>query len=320
MWTGNEIYKKATSLAHLGIWERNMVTGEVYWNSAIREIYEVDPGFDPALEDSLALYTDRDRLRKLLVASASTGEQFNERLQLTTAKNNTKWVEIRIAAGAGTVYGTLTDITAQINLDRKTAEQGEQFHHAFEYAPIGMALVSTTGKWLRVNQTLCRLLGFEADELLVLSFQDITHPDDLNADLKQMHQLLDRGISSYQMDKRYFHKDGHVIWVSLNVTLVRDQQEKPLYFVSQIKDITELKMHMQLISAQNSRLLDFAYVVSHHIRSHSVNVQMLSELIVQENDPAEKEKLIMMLGTSAANLQATLIRLNQIVDSPDTEL
>lgn len=316
----NEIYQKAASLAHIGIWERNLVTGEVYWNMVVREIYEVGPEFDPMVGDSLAFYTDAAKIRKLITETAGTDKQLNGRLQLSTAKNNTKWVEVRAASIDNTVYGTIIDITAQIDIDRKIAEQGEQFHHAFEYAPIGMALVSTKGQFMRVNQTLCHILGFNADELLRSTFQDITHPDDLNTDLQQMYQLLDRGISSYQMDKRYFHKDGHVIWVSLNVTLVRDQQDKPLYFVSQIKDITELKKHMQLISAQNRRLLNFANVVSHNIRSHTVNIQMLTELIVQETDPAEKERLIIMLGTSAASLQATLVHLNQIVDSPDGNL
>ncbi len=316
----HETYQKAASLVHLGIWEQNLVTGEIYWDAVVREIYEVDSDFKPTLDNSLDFYTDGPMIRKLLAATIGTGEQVSGRTQLNTAKNNTKWVEVRVAASATKVYGTITDITAQIALDHKVAEQGEQFHHAFEYAPIGMALVSTAGKWMRVNQTLCRILGFEADELLRLTFQDITHPDDLNVDLKQMYQLLDSKISYYQMDKRYFHKNGHVIWVSLNVTLVRDQQEKPLYFVSHIKDITELKNHMQLISAQNSRLLNFANVVSHNIRSHTVNIQMLSELIGQETDPAEKEKLITMLGISAASLQATLVHLNEIVDSPDGEL
>ena len=315
----NEIYQKAASLAHIGIWERNMVSGEVYWNAVVREIYEVGPEYDPTVEDSLAFYAEKEKIRNLLTAAAETDKQLSGRLQINTAKNSTKWVEIRAASTAGTVYGTIIDITAQIDLDRKIAEQGEQFHHAFEYAPIGMALVSTTGQWMRVNKTLCRIIGYGADELLGLTFQDITHPDDLNTDLQQMYQLLDRGISSYQMDKRYFHKNGHIIWVSLNVTLVRDLQGKPLYFVSQIKDITELKKHMQLISAQNKRLLNFANVVSHNIRSHTVNIQMLTELITQETDPAEKERLIIMLGTSAASLQANLVHLNQIVDSPDGE-
>jgi len=315
----NEIYQKAASLAHIGIWERNMVNGEVYWNAVVREIYEVGPEYDPTVEDSLAFYAEKEKIRNLLTAAAETDKQLSGRLQINTAKNSTKWVEIRAASTAGTVYGTIIDITAQIDLDRKIAEQGEQFHHAFEYAPIGMALVSTTGQWMRVNKTLCRIIGYGVDELLGLTFQDITHPDDLNTDLQQMYQLLDRGISSYQMDKRYFHKNGHIIWVSLNVTLVRDLQGKPLYFVSQIKDITELKKHMQLISAQNKRLLNFANVVSHNIRSHTVNIQMLTELITQETDPAEKERLIIMLGTSAASLQANLVHLNQIVDSPDGE-
>jgi len=124
---------------------------------------------------------------------------------------------------------------------RKLEESEERFAGAFEHAPIGVALLSPEGKWLKVNQALCALVGYSEAELLTLTFQDITHPDDLEADLGHVRQILAGEIFTYQMEKRYFHRLGHVVTVLLSVSLVRDEQGLPLYFISQIQDISERK-------------------------------------------------------------------------------
>lgn len=457
MQTKLELYQKVTPLAHLGIWERNLATGKIYWNDAMREIYEVDEHFDPEQERSTDFYADYDAILKLVEEARTTGEAVISDFEITTAKGHHRWIRLRMNAGYENgenilLYGTAEDVTGQINLLNTLVEREKQFHHAFEFAPIGMALVSTEGKWLRVNKMLCNILGYSDHELLNLTFQDITYHEDLNIDLQHMYELLDNKIDAYSMDKRYFHKNGNIIWVSLSVTLVRDQQGDPLYFVSQIKDITEQKKNLEtlvreqqrldnilkstqvgtwewdvipdeiisnkkaatilgytqhefelksilswqerihpdeqeenrlrmeqclkkitkfyacecrmlhhdgswkwveirgkvvewsenneplfmlgtladinerksmeieriktleIISAQNGRLLNFAHIVSHNLRSHSGNIQMLTEMIVHETDQAEKDKLVHMLGINAANLQETLMHLNEVVD------
>ncbi len=120
-------------------------------------------------------------------------------------------------------------------------DQDKLFESAFQYAAIGMALVRTDGHFLRVNRSLCELSGYPEDELLRLSFQDITHPDDLNADLSLLQQLIQGEIETYRMEKRYFHRDGRTIWIQLSVSAVRDGASKIQFFVSQIKDISERK-------------------------------------------------------------------------------
>jgi two-component system, sensor histidine kinase and response regulator len=117
----------------------------------------------------------------------------------------------------------------------------EQFRGAFDASAIGMALVAPDGRWLRVNRSLCEIVGYCEAELLASNFQAITHPDDLDADLDQVRRVLAGGVRSYQMEKRYFHKRGHVIWGLLSVSLVRDAGGAPLHFVSQIQDITPRK-------------------------------------------------------------------------------
>ncbi|WP_233592500.1 PAS domain S-box protein [Erwinia psidii] len=120
-------------------------------------------------------------------------------------------------------------------------ESETRFRHAMEYSAIGMALVSAEGRWLQVNRSLCVLVGYEESELTAMTFNQITHPDDLANSQRQMDALLRGEIETYSMEKRYLRKDGKVVWVLLAVSLVRDSEKQPLYFIAQIEDFTGLK-------------------------------------------------------------------------------
>lgn len=120
-------------------------------------------------------------------------------------------------------------------------ESENRFRNAMEYSAIGMALVSPEGQWMQVNQALCKLLGYSQEILLTLTFQQITHPEDLSADLKLLDDLYYDRIPSYSMEKRYIRNNGEVVWVLLVVSVVRDQEQQPLYFIAQVEDINDLK-------------------------------------------------------------------------------
>ncbi|MGE0667599.1 MAG: PAS domain S-box protein [Sphingomonadales bacterium] len=129
--------------------------------------------------------------------------------------------------------------------NRALQESEQRFRGVFHTAPHGMALVSPDGRWLMVNPALCAMLGYSERELLAASFQTITHPDDLDLDLEYVRRMLAAEILSYRMEKRYIRKDGQEIWILLSVSLVRDDAGKPLHFVSEILDLTEIKEAQQ---------------------------------------------------------------------------
>ena len=133
------------------------------------------------------------------------------------------------------------DITQRKQTEMALRESQQRFSNAFEYAPIGMALVAPDGRWLKVNRAVCQILGYTADELLSTTFQALTHPDDLFADLEYVQHMLRGEISTYEIEKRYFHKSGSIVWALLSVTLVKGEQGQPQYFISQVVDITERK-------------------------------------------------------------------------------
>ena len=128
------------------------------------------------------------------------------------------------------------------------------FQNAFEFAAIGMALVSTEGKWLRVNRAICEITGYNEAELLKRTFQEITHPNDLDLDLENVRKMLASEIDTYQMEKRYFHKNGSIVWVLLSVSLVRTESGEPLFFISQIQDITRQKTSEQQLAKAVSEI------------------------------------------------------------------
>ena len=111
----------------------------------------------------------------------------------------------------------------------------------FEQAAVGIALVTITGKWLMFNQKLCSLTGYSREELMELSFQGITHPDDLATSLNYVEQMLSDNIKNYSLEKRYIRKDGQSLWVNLTVSLVRNEQDQPKFFISVIEDISGRK-------------------------------------------------------------------------------
>ncbi len=140
----------------------------------------------------------------------------------------------------GTVINT-RDITERKRAERALKQSEQRFRSSFRNAAIGMGLVAIDGRWLQVNQALCDIVGYTEEELLGKTYQDITPPDDLEADRDVTRRILSGEIETYQLEKRYIHKDGHAVWILLSVSLVRNEEGEPLYFISQIQDITERK-------------------------------------------------------------------------------
>jgi PAS domain S-box-containing protein len=129
------------------------------------------------------------------------------------------------------------DLTKRRQAEASLSASEERFRATFEMAAVGISHVAPDGTWLRVNQRLCEIVGYEREELLKQTFQDITHPDDLQADLEQLSAVLAGRIDSYSMEKRYFRKDYSLVWVNLTVSFVKETADDPPYFISIVEDI-----------------------------------------------------------------------------------
>jgi PAS domain S-box-containing protein len=169
----------------------------------------------------------------------------------------------------------------QDRLDRLEAELQEatdQFSSAFSSATIGKAIVALDGTWLQVNPALCRMLGYSEDELLSLTFQDVTHWADLDDDLTLTRDLLAGEIETYELEKRYFRKDGTVVPALLSVSLVRDGDGTPLRFISEIVDRTNEVQRRTLEQELSERRRADALNVMAGGLAHDFNNQLVAIL------------------------------------------
>ncbi|MGB5180032.1 MAG: PAS domain S-box protein, partial [Gammaproteobacteria bacterium] len=162
-------------------------------------------------------------------------------------------------------FGSLTSVvfmSEDITEQRVAAEQLRiselRFRATFELAAVGIAHVALDGRFLRINRKFCDITGYAQDEMMQLTFQDITYPDDLDADLAYVHQLLEGEIESYTMEKRYVRKDAGLVWISLTGSLIRDAAGQPDWFVAVIQDISERKRAEQAVLGYQQRLKDLS--------------------------------------------------------------
>lgn len=154
-------------------------------------------------------------------------------------------------------------LLAALTQERRSAEarlreSEARFRSAFDDALIGMAVVAKSGRLLRVNRALCAMLGYGERELMTLTFQALTHPDDLEENLVQARRALAGEQTGFQMEKRYRHRQGEFVWALLSASLVRDADGRPLYFVSQVQDITERKWGEQALRTSRQEILTLA--------------------------------------------------------------
>ena len=230
----------------IGVYELDVEARFVFVNERWSELTGVDPESAVGKRWASVVHPeDVDRVTSEWFRSQAEDRPFSLEYRYVRADGSVVWiwcraVELRDESGAITGYvGTCSDTVVSATVDRALEEAEERFANAFEEAPIGMALVGVDGSFLRVNRALSEIVGYEAAELLKLTFQDITHPDDLEADLELVREVLEGKRRNYRMEKRYLRQDGEQCWVLLSVSLVRDDAGEPLYFVSQIEDITE---------------------------------------------------------------------------------
>jgi len=202
----------------------------------------IEPGFDVFTAKSRRGLPDVSEWIYLRKDKTS----FPVSLSITPVKNYKN--EIIAYVGIG------DDISEKKIVETKIRESEERFKSSFSHASHGIALVGMKGEWLKANFALCQMLGRTEEELMSLTFQDITHPEDLNIDLDLMDKTIKNEIENYHIEKRYFHKSGNIIWVLLSVSLVRSEDGTPIHFVSQIQNITEQKQAETALSESKAQL------------------------------------------------------------------
>jgi PAS domain S-box-containing protein len=217
------------------------------------------------LADGVAKFRTRILARLKREPQAATGRYSNYWVGKGGERYLIEWQNTVLCDSQGALEYLIslgTDITQKNAMENALRESEAQARAVFEQAAVGIAYVSPDGHWIDVNRRLCEILGYEHNYLLSTTFQNITHPDDLDKDLKYVTQMLNNEIQTYCIEKRYLRANGETIWTNLTVSLVRDENNEPQYFISVIEDINERKQTEVLLN-NSERQLKEAQRIAH---------------------------------------------------------
>lgn len=313
--------------ALIGTWEYDIKSDGLYWSNQTKQIHEVEDDFIPNVEIGISFYKvgySRDTITKLFTNCIENHQSFDVELQIVTANGEDKWVR---AIGKAIVknkecvkvQGLFQDIDEKTKTAKILAQKEDQLRRTFDDALIGMAIVDLEGNWVHVNKSLCKTFGYTKEELKSKTFMDLTHPEDAKKGQKAIIDMLNGRINNFETEKRYINKNGDVIWSLLSASVVRDNNGKPLHFVAQINDLTSIKASTQKISQllattekQNKRLLNFAHIVSHNLRSHYSNLDMLLDITRMDHPESTDNQIFPLVEKAVGQLGETVENLNEV--------
>jgi len=304
--------------AEMGSWDVDLPSGRTYWTPNQEIIFGYEPG-QPERSyvdwERRVHPDDLDWVHKATDKARDNHEDLAVQYRIIWPDGSLHWVDSRgrfhydAQRQPIRMVGVITDVTKHKQAEKAVRESEERFRATFEQAAIGMAHVSNDGHWLRVNQKLCDILGYTHEELLAITWQQITHPEDLETDLEHVHELVAGNIHTYSMEKRYFRKNGSIVWVNLTVSSVQEEcleigiPGTPKYFIVAIEQIDERKQIQwdlqkrarelldlnailtkttALLEERNQELNQFTYIVSHDLKAPLRAVTNLSEWIEED--------------------------------------
>ncbi|WP_159022710.1 PAS domain S-box protein [Formosa sp. L2A11] len=313
--------------AAIGTWEFDIKLNTLQWSSETKRIHGLPTDYVPDVNSGLSFYKagqNRDTITQLYTNCIEKHENFDVELQIIAATGDEKWVRsigIPIIENKKCikVQGSFQDINEKTLNTKTLAYKEQQLRKIFESAVVGMAIVDLKGNWIDVNKSLCKTFGYTKEEFEKFSLQDITHPEDTLIGRKSIIKMINGELEDFITEKRYICKEGKTISAMLYASIIRDDDDKPLHFVAQISNQTQIKKSnsevIQLLETtkdQNKRLLNFAQIVSHNLRSHYSNLDMLLNILKVDLPETTKNEIFPLIELAVSNLGESLENLNEV--------
>jgi PAS domain S-box-containing protein len=254
--------REAQRLAKMGSWNWDIETDTVTWSEELYRIAGRDLNL-PAVsyQEHHALYTSEswERLQRAVEETLRTGTPYELDLEMIRSDGVKLWLVARGEAQRNytgriaRLHGTVQDITERKRAEEELRESEEKFRSVFRDAGIGMAIVSTDGRFLAGNEAFSKYIGYTEDELLVRTVRSVTHPEDWTMLSERLGRALADGVCFQGLQKRCLHKNGQVLWGECSASLIRDIHGNPQYFVAEVLDITERKQAEQTLRESEER-------------------------------------------------------------------
>jgi len=328
--------REAQEMAHLGFWFWDIKTGNVDWSDEVFKIFCLDPAtFKPQIDSILKLspWPENNQRDKELISRAIESHEPGTYEQKFLRPDKSIGYYYSTFRGSYdnngdliSIVGTILDITERKQVEEALRESEDKFKYVFDHSVIGKSLTFPSGE-IHVNKAFCDMLGYSQDELENTKWQDISSPQDIEVTQSHLNMLLSGEKDSVRFVKRYIHKNGSVIWTDVGTALRRDADRKPLYFMTAINNITEMKKAEEalhnlneeleqrvadrtgLLQAANKELEAFSYSVSHDLRAPLRSVHGFTKILLEDYESTldEEGKRICGIISSSATQMGALI-------------
>jgi PAS domain S-box-containing protein len=245
---------------------------------------------------------------------------------------DTSWINVSLSDGSHIGIGI--DRTAEKHAEKSLYESEERFRIAFENAAVGITLVNTEGKYLKANRKYAEILGYDREELERMNVHETSHHEDANISADFIRSAIAGETDSGIFEKRHLHKKGHIVWTQISSTVFRDSQGNPLYFISHILDITEmkkleaerLKLEARIRQAQKMEALGtLAGGIAHDFNNILTPLIGYTEMLMmngfsQHEDAHEKLKRILQASVRAKELVRRILTFSRGAENTYTPI
>ncbi|MFD2099531.1 PAS domain-containing sensor histidine kinase [Flagellimonas iocasae] len=323
------LLKTKSEVAKVGCWEYDLIEEQLFWCEETKKIHEVPASYTPEVNEAISFYKQgfsRNKISMLFHQALENGTPFSEKLIILTSKGEERWVRasgkpIKENGQIVKLFGTFQDIHEQVLAELQTQESQQLLTTLIDNLPLNVFVKDTDSRKILVNKAECDYLEKSPEELIGRTDFDLydteiakmSRDEDLEV-MRTLKPILGRETISVKKDGQttnfltskipLFDIEGKVnglIGISMDISGLKKKED-------------QLRNLINVTSLQNKKLINFAHIVSHNLRSHSANFSMLLEFLVKEEDEAEKERIVGMLSSASNDLMETLENLNQIID------
>ena len=344
-----ESLRIALEASKLGMWHWEINTDKLTWTDRCKALFGLAPETEMSYQVFLeALHPDdRQRTQEAVASCIENGMDYDIEYRTVWPDGTVRWIAAKGNCKHNSdkqptnMMGVALNITERKETELALSRSEELFRTTFEKAAVGVTNMDLQGHWLQVNEKFCHIVNYSRSELLSMTFQQITHPDDLEKELNYIRELLAGEIYNYSLEKRYICKGGFPVWVSVSVSLLREQTShlqyldacvlsKSQYLINVVEDISErkeiefelciqekqlkqmnesLRETTDLLKRRNQELDSFCYIVSHDLKAPLRGITNLSEWIEEALEDAlsdESRRMMKLLRERVSRMESLI--------------
>lgn len=325
----NTLLKAKSEVAKVGSWEYDIAKDKITWCSMTKLIHQVPSSYEPNVTEGITFYKQgysRNRISMLFHKLLEKGVPFSERLVIITQKGEERWVTaggkaIKKDGKVVKLFGTFQDVHEQVLAEIKTKESEQLLTTLIDNLPLNVFIKDKDSRKILVNKSECEYLSAKPEDLIGKTDFDLYNKDVAQISRDEDLEVIRTQKPMLGVETINVRKDGSTTHFLTSKIPLLDLNGKANGLIGMSMDITHMKQKedqlrnlINVTAVQNKKLINFAHIVSHNLRSHTANFSMLLDFLIKEKDESEKDRIMGMLSHASDNLLETLENLNEVVD------